>query len=132
MAPSTKPRHTNSTPPSIAPHPTSIPNLVPTTSISSSPTLQSTLNAPRPPVKRLVPSDTLGRYLTSEDRRDRSFMAILAAFSTVVRQPVNCWWLELTYCLCFCVAIPAPQDNQGMRASIIVLIEANMPPSWPA
>ena len=128
MAPSTKPRQTNSTPPPIAPHPTSIPHLVSTTPTSSSPTLQSTLNAPRPAVRRLVPSDALGRYLTSEDRRDRSFMAILAAFSTVVRRPVNCWWLELTYCLC---RHPRSQDNQGMRASITVLVEANIPPSWP-
>lgn len=90
MAPSTKPRHTNSTSPSTVPLSTSVPNLVSTTPTSSEPTLQSTLNAPRPPVKKLVPCDALGRYLTSEDRRDRSFMAILAAFSTVVRRPDTC------------------------------------------
>jgi hypothetical protein len=85
MAPSTKHRPTNSTALSTAPHPTSAHNLVSTIPTSSTPTHQTTLNAPRPPVKKLVPSDTLGRYLSFEDRRDRSFMAILAAFSTVVR-----------------------------------------------
>lgn len=42
-------------------------------------------NVPRPPARKLMPSEALGRYLTYEDRRDRSFMALLAAFSTVVR-----------------------------------------------
>lgn len=89
MAPSTKHRPTNSDPPSAAPHPTPVPILASTIPTSSTHTLQPTLNAPRPPVKKLVPSDTLGRYLSFEDRRDRSFMAILAAFSTVVRRLIT-------------------------------------------
>lgn len=44
-------------------------------------------NVSRSPARKLMPSEALGRYLTYEDRRDRSFMAMLAAFSTVVRLP---------------------------------------------
>jgi hypothetical protein len=53
-----------------------------------SPTTHSAFNSTLPmrtPARRLVCSDALARNLTPEDRRDRSLMAILAAFSSLVR-----------------------------------------------
>lgn len=87
VAVSSKHRPTNTPTPSSTRPASSAPTTLASTSSTSSATSthRQMPNVPRPPARKLMPSEALGRYLTYEDRRDRSFMALLAAFSTVVR-----------------------------------------------
>ncbi|KAF8309470.1 hypothetical protein DL93DRAFT_1752905 [Clavulina sp. PMI_390] len=74
-----------------------------TSSPATTTTPQSNLLAQqhRPHGKKLVASEALERYLTYEDRRDRSFMAILAAFSSLNNQA-----------LCVKELVDVVRDNQ--------------------